>query len=73
MGERCDVTTLAIQAFLNRKAKEGLSWCTRKALQAVTGAVFAKAETWNYWSGTKSNQVRHDRQEASPAGTSHPL
>ncbi|HEY3443116.1 MAG TPA: tyrosine-type recombinase/integrase [Paludibaculum sp.] len=52
LGQRlCDITTLAIQAFLNRKAQEGLSWWTRKALQAVTGALFAKAETWNYWSG----------------------
>ncbi len=45
----CDVGTLEVQAFLNVKATEGLSWWTRRALKAVLSSMFTKAVDWNYW------------------------
>jgi integrase len=45
----CDIGTLDVQAFLNTKAAEGLSWWTRRALKAVLSSMFTKAADWNYW------------------------
>jgi integrase len=47
----CDIGTEEVQTFLNAKHIEGLSWWTRKALQAVVSSVFTKAEDWGYWEG----------------------
>jgi integrase len=45
----CDIGTLEVQAFLNAKAAEGLSWWTRRAMKAVLSSMFTKAVDWNYW------------------------
>jgi hypothetical protein len=54
LSDRCafaDIGTKEVQTFLNAKNVEGLSWWTRKALQAVISSVFTKAEDWGYWEG----------------------
>ncbi|MEO5952160.1 MAG: tyrosine-type recombinase/integrase [Chloroflexia bacterium] len=45
----CDIGSEEVQAFLNTKNAEGLSWWTRKGLQAVISSVFTKAGDWGYW------------------------
>ena len=47
----CDIGTEEVQTFLNTKNTEGLSWWTRKGLQAVISSLFTKAEDWGYWEG----------------------
>ena len=47
----CDIGTGEVQTFLNTKQTEGLSWWTRRALQAVISSIFTKAEDWGYWDG----------------------
>ena len=47
----CDIGTERLQAFLNQKNEQGLSWWTRKALQAVMSSIFTKADDWGYWEG----------------------
>jgi integrase len=47
----CDIGTEEVQTFLNAKKNEGLSWWTRKGLQAVLSSIFTKAEDWGYWEG----------------------
>lgn len=47
----CDIGTEDVQRFLNAKHEEGLSWWSRKALQAVLSTMFTRAEDWNYWEG----------------------
>jgi integrase len=47
----CDIGTEEVQTFLNAKHTEGLSWWTRKGLQAVISSVFTKADDWGYWEG----------------------
>jgi integrase len=53
LGERrlCDIGTEEVQAFLNEKLNQGLSWWTRKALKAVISSIFSKASDWGYWNG----------------------
>ena len=55
----CDIGTEEVQTFLNAKHIEGLSWWTRKALQAVVSSIFTKAEDW----GSKSGAENHSRPE----------
>ena len=55
----CDVGTQEIQAFLNRKMSEGLSWWTRHDLQGLLSNIFSKAEDWGYWH--ERNPVRRVR------------
>ena len=52
-GEKrlCDIGTEEVQKFLNEKSQQGLSWWTRKALQAVMSSIFTKAEDWGYREG----------------------
>lgn len=45
----CDVGTQEIQALLNRKMSDGLSWWTRHGLRGVISNVFSKATDWGYW------------------------
>jgi integrase len=45
----CDVGTQEIQAFLNSKMSDGLSWWTRHDLRGVISNVFSKATDWGYW------------------------
>jgi integrase len=47
----CDIGTVEVQTFLNAKNTEGLSWWTRKAMQAVISSIFTKAEDWGYREG----------------------
>ena len=47
----CDIGTESVQRFLNAKNQEGLSWWTRKALQAVMSSIFTKADDWSYREG----------------------
>jgi integrase len=47
----CDIGSEEVQTFLNTKNTEGLSWWTRKGLQAVISSLFTKAEDWGYWEG----------------------
>lgn len=47
----CEIDTEMVQGFLNKKQSEGLSWWTRKGLQAVISSIFTKAEDWGYWEG----------------------
>jgi integrase len=44
----CDIGTFEVQAFLNAKADQGLSWWTRRALKAVLSSMFTKAMDRNY-------------------------
>jgi len=55
----CDIGTMEVQAFLNSKAEEGLSWWTRRALKAVLSSIFSKATDWDYWD--KRNPVTRVR------------
>jgi integrase len=47
----CEIGTEEVQAFLNAKNGEGLSWWTRKALQAIISSIFSKADDWGYREG----------------------
>ena len=47
----CDIGTEEVQKFLNEKNQQGLSWWTRKALQAVLSSMFSKADDWGYREG----------------------
>jgi integrase len=47
----CDLTTEEVQAFLNQKQEEGLSWWTRNDLKGAISGVYTKAIEWGYWSG----------------------
>ena len=51
----CDIGTQLIQALINAKADEGLSWWTRKDIKGIISGIFTKAEDWGYW---------HDRNPA---------
>jgi integrase len=54
-GRLCDVRTDIVQAFLNKKAADGLSWWTRNDLKGVISGVYTKATDWGYW--TDKNPV----------------
>jgi integrase len=56
-GEKrlCDVRTDLVQAFLNRKAADGLAWWTRNDLKGILSGVYTKATDWGYW--TEKNPV----------------
>jgi integrase len=54
-GRLCDVRTDIVQAFLNRKAADGLSWWTRNDLKGVISWIYTKATDWGYW--TDKNPV----------------
>ena len=45
----CDIGTQEIQALINAKAVEGLSWWTRKDIKGIISGIFTKAEDWGYW------------------------
>lgn len=47
----CDIGTEEVQKFLNQKSSDGLSWWTRKALQAVISSIYTKADDWGYREG----------------------
>jgi integrase len=47
----CDIGTEEVQAFLNEKARQDLSWWTRRACKAVLSSMFTKATDWGYWQG----------------------
>ncbi len=47
----CDIGTEEVQTFLNTKNRDGLSWWTRKGLQAVVSSIFTKADDWGYREG----------------------
>ena len=60
----CEVGAQEIQAFLNAKDADGLSYWTRKAMHAILGAVFTKADDWGYWNGSRNpvSRVRVGRK-----------
>ena len=47
----CDIGTEEDTEIPQREEPEGLSWWTRKALQAVMSSIFTKAEDWGYREG----------------------
>ena len=47
----CDIGTQEIQALINAKAAEGLSWWTRNDLRGIISGTFTKAADWGYWNG----------------------
>lgn len=47
----CDIGTQELQAFVNAKEKEGLSWWTRNDLKGILSGIFTKATDWGYWEG----------------------
>ncbi len=47
----CDIGTQEIQALINAKAAEGLSWWTRNDIKEIISGIFTKAEDWGYWQG----------------------
>jgi integrase len=49
-GRLCDVRTETVQAFLNKKAADGLSYWTRNDLKGILSGVYTKATDWGYWS-----------------------
>jgi len=49
-GRLCDVRTETVQAFLNKKASDGLSYWTRNDLKGILSGVYTKATDWGYWS-----------------------
>ena len=49
-GRLCDVRTEIVQAFLNKKAVDGLSYWTRNDLKGILSGVYTKATDWGYWS-----------------------
>jgi integrase len=52
-GEKrmCDIRTDVVQAFLNQKEAEGLSWWTRNDLKGIISGLYTKAADWGYWQG----------------------
>lgn len=47
----CDIGTEEVQGFLNMKQSQGLSWWTRKGLQAVISSIFNRSGDWGYREG----------------------
>jgi hypothetical protein len=60
----CEVGAQEIQAFLNAKDTDGLSYWARKAMHAILGAIFTKADDWGYWNGSRNpvSRVRVGRK-----------
>jgi integrase len=60
----CEVGTQEMQMFLNTKDTEGLSYWTRKAMHAIVGSIFTKADDWGYWNGSRNpvSRVRVGRK-----------
>lgn len=60
----CEVGTQEVQAFLNTKDTEGLSYWTRKAMHVILGSLFTKADDWGYWNGSRNpvSRVRVGRK-----------
>jgi integrase len=60
----CEVGTQEIQTFLNAKDADGLSYWTRKAMHAILGSIFTKADDWGYWDGSRNpvSRVRIGRE-----------
>lgn len=61
----CEVGAQEIQAFLNAKDADGLSYWTRKAMHAILGAIITKADDWRYWNGSRNpvSRVRVRRKQ----------
>ena len=47
----CDVTTDAVQLWLNGKAAAGLAWWSRRGLRNILSSIFTQAEVWRLWEG----------------------
>jgi integrase len=47
----CDITTDAVQRWLNEKAAAGLAWWTRTGLRNILSSIFTQAEIWRLWDG----------------------
>jgi len=54
----CEVGTQEIQALLNTKDTDGFSYWTRKAMHAILGSLFTKADDWSYWNGSRNPVLR---------------
>ncbi len=54
----CEVGTQEVQAFLNAKDADGLSYWTRKAMHAILGSLFTKGDDWGYWNGSRNPVAR---------------
>jgi integrase len=47
----CDITTDAVQLWLNEKAASGLAWWSRRGLRNIMSSIFTQAEKWRLWDG----------------------
>jgi integrase len=50
-AQMCDITTDAVQRWLNEKAAGGLAWWSRKGLRNILSSIFTQADVWRLWEG----------------------